>query len=163
MWRAFIIERLTQLTVVNLKGRVQMENKVAVITGVAGAVVSYMFDWVGVAVTALLFFMFADYVTGLISAGINKQLNFQTGFHGFAKKMYILILISAIYLLEFVALQYTEFDMFAGHLGDGAAFAYIAVEFISIAENGVKMNAPMPTFVKNLLAIVKDKAGEGMK
>ncbi|WP_107841317.1 phage holin family protein [Metasolibacillus meyeri] len=136
-----------------------MENKIAMVTGIAGAVISYMFNWVGVAVTALLFFMLADYFTGLIAAGINKELNFSKGFNGFAKKMYILVLIGSIYLLEYVALHYTDFDIFGGHIGDGAALAYIAVEVISIAENGVKMNAPIPKFVKNVLKIVKDNVG----
>lgn len=136
-----------------------MENKIAIVTGFVGAFVSYMFNWVGVAVTALLFFMVADYVTGLIAASIKRELNSRIGLNGFARKMYILILIGSVYALEFVALHYTEFDLFGGHIGDGAAFAYIAIEFISITENGVKMGAPMPPYVKNLLKIVRDKSG----
>lgn len=138
-----------------------MENKIALVSGIAGAVISYMLDWVGVAVTALLFFMLADYITGLIAAGIQRELNSRIGLNGFARKMYILILIGSIYVLEFVALHYTDFDIFGGHIGDGAAFAYIAIEFISITENGVKMNAPMPPFIKNLLKLVKDNTGLG--
>lgn len=136
-----------------------MESKIAFVVGFVGAFISYMFDWVGVAVTALLFFMVADYITGLIAAGINKELNSRIGLIGFARKMYVIILIGSIYILEFVALHYTDFDIFGGHIGDGAAFAFIAIEFISIAENGVKMGAPMPPYVKNLLKIVRDKTG----
>ncbi|MFU8647151.1 phage holin family protein [Lysinibacillus sp. RSDA_15] len=36
-----------------------------------------------------------------------------------------------------------------------------SIEFISITENGTKMGLPMPDFIKNTLAIVKDKTGEG--
>lgn len=136
-----------------------MENKVAIVFGFVGAFVSYMFDWVGVAVSALLFFMLADYVTGLIAAGVNKELNSRIGLTGFVRKIYVLILIGSIYTIEYVALHYTDFDIFGGHIGDGAAFAFIAIEFISIAENGVKMGAPMPPYVKNLLKIVRDKTG----
>lgn len=136
-----------------------MENKIAFATGVLGAFVAYMFDLVGVALTALLFFMLIDYVTGLISAAVLRELNSRIGFHGFIRKLYVLMLISSVYVLEFVAMHYTDFDIFGGHIGDGAAFAYIAIEFISIAENGVKMNAPMPPYIKNLLKIIKDKTG----
>ncbi|MFP3917701.1 phage holin family protein [Lysinibacillus telephonicus] len=136
-----------------------MENKIALITGILGAIVSYMFDLVGVAVSILILFMLADYTTGLIAAGINKELNSRVGWTGFVRKVYILVLIGMIYALEFTASQYVDFDIFGGYIGDGAAFAYIAIEFISIAENGVKMGAPMPPFVKNLLKIVKEKTG----
>lgn len=136
-----------------------MENKIALITGIVGTLVSYMFDLVGVAVSVLIFFMALDYVTGLISAAIRGVLNSRIGLIGFARKLYILILISAVYALEFLAGHYADFDILGGHIGDGAAFAYIAIEFISITENGVKMNAPIPNVVKQLLKIVKEKTG----
>ncbi len=136
-----------------------MENKIALVSGVIGAVMSYMFDLVGVAVSILILFMLADYTTGLVAAGINKELNSRVGWTGFVRKLYILLLIGMIYTLEFAASQYLEFDIFGGYIGDGAAFAYIAIEFISITENGVKMGAPMPPFVKNLLKVVKEKTG----
>ncbi|MFF5994298.1 phage holin family protein [Lysinibacillus sp. KU-BSD001] len=136
-----------------------MENKIAFITGIAGAIVSYMFNLVGVAVSILILFMLADYITGLVAAGINKELNSRVGLTGFARKMYILVLIGMVYALEFTAGHYVDFDIFGGYIGDGAAFAYIAIEFISITENGVKMGAPMPPFIKNLLKVVREKTG----
>ncbi|TSI02377.1 holin family protein [Lysinibacillus sp. BW-2-10] len=136
-----------------------MENKIAVVTGGLGAIVSYMFDLVGVAVSILILFMLADYVTGLVAAGINKELNSRIGWTGFIRKLYVLVWVGVVYTLEFAANHYAEFDIFGGYIGDGVAFAYIAIEFISISENGVKMGAPMPPFVKNLLKIVKEKTG----
>lgn len=129
-------------------------------SGVIGSFISYMFDLVGVAVSILIFFMFLDYVTGLIAAGINGQLNSRVGLNGFARKIYILILVSAIYALEFVGVHYAEFNILGGHIGDGVAFSYIAVELISITENGVKINAPMPGFLKNIVSIAKDKISD---
>ena len=136
-----------------------MENKIAVFTGVIGAIVSYMFGLVGVAVSILILFMLADYITGLVAAGINGELNSRIGWTGFVRKVFILVLVGLIYALEFAAGYYADFDIFGGFIGDGAAFAYIAIELISITENGVKMGAPMPPFVKNLLKIVKEKTG----
>ena len=136
-----------------------MENKIALFTGVLGAIVSYMFNLVGVAVSILILFMLVDYITGLFAAGFNNELNSRIGWTGFVRKLYILVLVGMIYTLEFAAGHYVDFDIFGGFVGDGAAFAYIAIELISIAENGVKMGAPMPPFVKNLLKIVKEKTG----
>src|SRR5690606_23482614 len=140
--------------------RMNIEQKIALISGFLGAIVSYMFDSVGVAVSILILFMLADYISGMFAAGIQKELNSRVGWTGFIRKIYILVLIGLIYALEYLACYYTEIDIFGGHIGDGAAFAYIAIEFISITENGVKMGAPIPQFIQNLLKIVKDKTGE---
>ncbi|MFF5995167.1 phage holin family protein [Lysinibacillus sp. KU-BSD001] len=107
----------------------------------------------------LILFMLADYITGLVATWINKELNSRVGLTRFARKMYILVLIGMVYALEFTASHYVDFDILGGYIGDGAAFAYIAIEFISITENGVKMGAPMPPYIKNLLKLVKDNTG----
>ncbi|WP_313892454.1 phage holin family protein [Psychrobacillus sp.] len=130
-----------------------MERWIAGVTGTVGFLVSYLVDGVGIAVAILLAVMAIDYATGIISAFVNKQLSSRIGTTGFARKLYILLLIAAVYLVESILFG-------SEHVGDGIAIAYIAIEFISITENGVKMGAPMPPFVKNLLAIVKSKTEE---
>ena len=138
-----------------------IEQKVAVLYGIVGTVVSFMFDWVGVAVSILILFMTVDYITGLIAAGINKELSSRIGLAGLGRKVYVLMLVGVVYALEFLAGQYIDLEILGGHIGDGAAFAYIAIEFISITENGVKMGAPIPRFIQDLLKIVSDKADKG--
>lgn len=133
-----------------------MEKWIASITGTVGFLVSYLIDGVGLAVTILLAIMLIDYATGLMAAFIQKQLSSQVGTKGFIRKLYVLLLIATVYLIEGIM-----FD--TRHAGDGIAFAYIAIEFISITENGVKIGVPMPKFVSDLLAIVKSKADEGPK
>ncbi|MBK3495331.1 phage holin family protein [Viridibacillus sp. YIM B01967] len=127
-----------------------MEKWIAGITGTVGFLVSYLVDGVGMAVSILLAVMALDYATGLIAAFVNKQLNSRIGTTGFARKLYILLLIAAVYLVESILFG-------SEHVGDGIAIAYIAIEFISITENGVKMGAPMPPFVSDLLSMVKSK------
>ncbi|MFJ9462159.1 phage holin family protein [Viridibacillus arvi] len=127
-----------------------MEKWIATITGTIGFLVSYLVDGVGLAVTILLAVMALDYATGLIAAFVNKQLNSRIGTTGFARKLYVLLLIAAVYLVESILFG-------SEHVGDGIAIAYIAIEFISITENGVKMGAPMPPFVSELLSMVKSK------
>lgn len=136
-----------------------MEKQWILLTGFFGSLVSYMFDLVGVAVTILILFMTLDYTTGLISAAVQRTLNSRIGLNGLARKLYTLLLVGSVYALEFLGSHYADFEIMGGHIGDGVAFAYVAIEFISIAENGVKMNAPMPGFVKELLKIAKEKTG----
>lgn len=98
-----------------------MEKWIASITGTVGFLISYLIDGVGLAVTILLAIMLIDYATGLMAAFIQKQLSSQIGTKGFIRKLYVLLLISAVYLVEGIM-----FD--TGHAGDGIAFAYIAIE-----------------------------------
>lgn len=129
-----------------------MEKWIAGVIGSTGFLVSFIVDGVGIAVAILIAVMAIDYATGLISGFINKELSSRKGTTGFLKKLYILLLVGSVYLIE-------RHIFGSEHVGDGIAIAYIAIEFISITENGVKMGAPMPPYVTNLLAMVKSKTG----
>jgi len=85
---------------------------------------------------------------------LNKNLNSRIGFNGIIRKIYYLMQVSSVYLLALVipGIEYA---------GDGAAIAFCVLEFIFITENGTKMGLPTSDFIKNILAIVKDKSGEG--
>ncbi|MEA0556088.1 phage holin family protein [Lysinibacillus irui] len=131
-----------------------MEKWIAAVSGVVGTVISYSVDGLGMAVTVMIGFMAIDYITGIMSGVVNRNLNSRVGFNGAMRKIYYLLLVGSVYLLSVVipGIEYA---------GDGAAIAFCVLEFISITENGTKMGLPMPDVVKNILAIVKDKTGEG--
>ncbi|WP_336636921.1 phage holin family protein [Lysinibacillus fusiformis] len=131
-----------------------MEKWIAVVSGTIGTIVSYSVDGLGMAVTVLIGFMAIDYLTGIMGGIVNQNLNSRIGFNGIIRKIYYLMLVGSVYLLSVVipGIEYA---------GDGAAIAFCVLEFISITENGRKMGLPMPDFIKNILAIVKDKTGEG--
>ncbi|TQR32749.1 holin [Lysinibacillus sphaericus] len=131
-----------------------MEKWIGAISGIIGALVSYAVDGLGMAVTVLIGFMAIDYLTGIMGGIVNRNLNSRVGFNGIIRKIYYLMLVGSVYLLSLVipGIEYA---------GDGAAIAFCVLEFISITENGTKMGLPMPDFIKELLAIVKDKTGEG--
>lgn len=131
-----------------------MERWIAAVSGAIGTIVSYSVNGLGIAVTVLIGFMDIDYITGIMSGIVNQNLNSRVGFNGIIRKIYYLMLVSSVYLLSLVipGIEYA---------GDGAAIAFCVLEFISITENGTKMGLPMPDFIRNILAIVKDKTGEG--
>lgn len=131
-----------------------MEKYIALISGVVGTVISYLVGGLGMAVTVLIALMALDYVTGLMQAAVNQSLNSRIGFNGFIRKIYYLLMVASVYLIALVIPG-------IGYAGDGAAIAFCVLEFISITENGTKMGLWMPKFIQNLLAVVKDKTGEG--
>ncbi|KEF40106.1 toxin secretion/phage lysis holin [Schinkia azotoformans MEV2011] len=116
---------------------------------VGGTLISYLVNGFGLAFAVLLGMMIIDYATGILAAIVNKNLNSSIGRNGFIRKMYIILLIGAIYLLG-QAVQGLSY------VGDGVTIAYIVIEFISITENGGKLGVPMPTQVKKVIAVLKD-------
>lgn len=120
---------------------------------VIGTIISYSVDGWGMAVTVLIGFMAIDYATGIMSGIVNCNLNSRLGFNGIIRKIYYLMLVGSVYLLALVILGIE-------YAGDGAAIALCVLEFISITENRTKMGLPTPSFIKNILSIVKDKTGE---
>lgn len=127
-----------------------MEKQIALYTGILGSFISYLVDGIGLATTVLLGMMSIDYITGLVSAAYNRKLHSRTGFNGLLRKCYYLLALSSVYLMGY-AVPELKFA------GDGLAIALIAMEFISITENGTKMNMPMPEPIKNILLIMNEK------
>ncbi|MED4124161.1 phage holin family protein [Halalkalibacterium halodurans] len=127
-----------------------VEKWVLAVTGAVGGLWSLLVDGLGLAVVTLALFMVIDYVSGLAQAFYNKDLSSEVGFRGLVKKVYYLLLIGACYAFENLVFG-------TRHLADGVAISFVAMEFISITENGVRMNAPFSGVFETFLAIVKKK------
>lgn len=138
-----------------------MEKYIVLTMGIIGGFVSFLVDGLGMAVTILLGMMALDYISGLMAAAYQRKLNSRIGFNGLIRKSYYLLLVGSVYMLSY-AVDGIQFA------GDGLAIALIAMEFISITENGTKMNLPMPDPLRKILLIVTEKISgndekEGMK
>lgn len=133
-----------------------MDTKIiSIIKGVStaiGSIWSFIVGAMGWAFPTLVIFMAADYISGVMAGAVNGGLSSAVGRKGFLKKVYVLMLIGAVYLLE-----RTLFG--TQHLGDGVTVAYIIIEFISLAENGGKLGVPLGP-VKNIIAMLKEKGDE---
>jgi toxin secretion/phage lysis holin len=127
----------------------EKQHVLGIFVGAIGAFWSAMVGSFGLAVSILLVVMLADYITGLLCAAVNKELNSTKGTRGFIKKLIILILIGLLYLIEG-----EKFG--TGISGEGAAWAYIAIEFISITENAGKIGVPLGP-ITNIISVLKEK------
>ncbi|MCM1505804.1 MAG: phage holin family protein [Ruminococcus flavefaciens] len=100
---------------------------------------------------ALIAFMILDYITGLISAYIRKEISSSTGFRGIAKKVFIMVLVAVGHVLD------------SKIIGDGTVCRsavigfYLANEGISILENSGKIGLPVPEKLLNVLEQIKNK------
>ncbi|WP_179295410.1 phage holin family protein [Bacillus sp. FJAT-45350] len=121
-----------------------------------GAIFSIVSESLGAAFTVLLVLMAVDFITGMMAGSVTSGLNSAIGRTGFIRKLYVILLIATIYLIEI--------NLFGtNHIGNGICIAYIAIELISITENGGKMGAPVPQGVKKLITMLKNEEGKGEK
>ena len=123
--------------------------------GAIGAVLAKIFGGFDSALTTLMVFMAADYISGLILAGVFKKspkskngaLESHAGFKGLMRKGITLIIVLLSYRL----------DSFTGQsfIADGVIIAFITNEAISITENAALIGIPMPAPLIKAIDILK--------
>jgi toxin secretion/phage lysis holin len=99
----------------------------------------------------LIAFTVVDYITGVLSAFVRKELSSEIGAKGIVKKVFIFTLVGVANLLD----DYL--------IGGGSAlrtaliFWYIGNEGISLTENAVTLGVPVPTVLKDALKQIRNK------
>ncbi|MGX7168909.1 phage holin family protein [Facklamia hominis] len=89
---------------------------------------------------ALVAFVVADYVTGVLRAGVERKLSSTIGFRGIARKIMIFILVGVAHLIDtFVVPDANDV------IRTAVIFFYIANEGLSIIENSAALGLPIPT------------------
>lgn len=134
-----------------------IKNVVLAAIAAAGAVVAEHLGGWDVALQVLVVFMAADYLTGLIVAGVFKRsaksesgaLESRAGFKGLVRKGSILLLVYLAVLLD----KATS----AEYIRTAVCFFFIANEGLSILENLGLMGVPYPAFLKNMLQALREK------
>jgi len=123
---------------------------VAFVTGV----VSMMVGLVGLFMTILIGLMVIDFITGVFAAMYKEGLRSSKGIKGLIKKIYIILLLGAVFLIEMAVLKSN------GVITDGISAAFCVMEFVSIVENGDKMGVKIPQRLKKFIATMKNKVEE---
>ena len=101
---------------------------------------------------ALIAFVVADYITGVLKAITEKNLSSAIGFKGICKKVCIFTLVGVANVLD------THIIGSGCVLRSAVIFFYISNEGISIIENAARMGLPVPQQLQNtLLRIYSDK------
>lgn len=119
------------------------------IIGVCGGVASLLYGEIQPAFASLIALIVIDFVTGLMHAIIEQNLNSKTCAKGIAKKVFILALVAVGHLVDNVAETSVCMSV--------VTFFYIANESMSIIENAGKIGLPVP---KKLIAILEQLNGK---
>ena len=127
----------------------------------AGAVGGFIaFGGFDAAMITLLIFMTADYITGLLVAGVfhaspkseTGALESKAGFKGLVRKgMTLLFVLIACRLDTILGVNYIR---------DAVCIAFIVNELISLVENGGLMGVPIPEPLMDAIEVLKKKGDD---
>lgn len=140
-----------------------MKTIVCGITGIVGSGIAYLFGGWSASLTTLLIFMIADYVTGLIVAGVfhkskkssTGNLDSRAGWKGLCKKF-------TTFLFVIIA---NRIDVQIGttFIRDAVCVTFITNELLSLVENAGLMGIPIPEVITKAIAVLNDNENEENK
>lgn len=125
-----------------------------VISDVISVILTFLIYLLGgfdIALKSLLIVIVIDYVTGILSAIYNKQINSKVGFKGILKKFSYLLIIALSVIVDNILGQ-------SGTVRTLVIYFFVANDGISILENVAEMNIPLPP--KLLETLEQLKKGE---
>lgn len=114
-----------------------------------GAVLGWYLGGLNGFLYALIAFVIADYITGLLAAISEHRVSSSVGFHGIARKILIFTLVGLANLLDIYVLNQ------AGVLRTATIFFYLSNEGISILENAGLLGLPIPGGLQQALDTIK--------
>ena len=137
-----------------------MKHAFCAFIGMTGAAIASAFGGWDASLKTLVIVMIADYLSGLVVAGVFKKsrktdtgaLESRAGWKGLCRKgmtlLYVLIA--------------TRLDILAGttYIRDAVCIGYIVSEVISITENAGLMGVPVPVPIAKAIDILKKKMDE---
>lgn len=113
--------------------------------GALGGVIGWLFGSPDSFFYALVVFMFVDYFSGVIAAGVKKQISSDIGYTGIMKKLCIFMIVAVANVVD------TSVINAGGAIRNAAIFFYLSNEGISILENVVAIGLPVPEKLKIIL------------
>jgi len=105
-------------------------------------------------VYALVVFVVADYITGVLVAIYEKRLSSEVGFRGICRKVLIFLLVGVANVLDVQVIGTGSV------LRTAVIFFYISNEGISLLENTAKLGLPIPEKLKLVLEQLREKEDE---
>lgn len=126
-----------------------MKNIINVITGAVVTIATYFLGGWDIAIQSLLVFIVIDYITGVLKAIYNKELNSAVGVKGIIKKVGYLLVVSISVLLDKIAGN-------TGAIRNIVIYFFVANEGLSILENWGNLGLPLPKQLTEALEQLKN-------
>lgn len=124
-----------------------------IFTAIGGWLGWFLGGWDGF-IYALLAFMIADYLTGVLCGIADGKLNSEIGFKGIAKKVSILVLVGLSNVLDVTIIGTGSV------LRTAVIFFYVSNEGVSLLENAAHLGLPIPENMKTVLEQLHNRNDE---
>ena len=132
----------------------ELWNTMQIILAAVGGWLGYFLGGCDGLVYALLLFVAADYVTGVMCAAADKRLSSEIGFKGICKKVLIFVLVGLANILD------VQIIGTGSVLRTAVIFFYISNEGVSLLENAAHLGLPVPEKLKDILQQLHNRAEE---
>ena len=131
-----------------------MKSVVCSAAGVIGAGIAHLFGGWSASIATLLIFMIADYITGVIVAGVfhkskkseTGNLESRAGWKGLCKKF--------VTLLFVIVANRLDVEMGTTFIRDAVCVTFITNELLSLIENAGLMGVKLPKIIVNAIAVL---------
>ena len=120
------------------------------LTAVGGAI-GWFFGGMDGLIYALLVFVTADYITGVMCAIADKKLSSEVGFKGICKKVLIFVMVGIGHIMDTYLIGNGEVLRIA------VIFFYCSNEGVSMLENAGHLGLPIPAKLKDILEQLHDR------
>ena len=132
----------------------ELWNTMQIILAAVGGWLGYFLGGCDGLVYALILFVAADYVTGVMCAAVDKRLSSEIGFKGICKKVLIFVLVGLANILDMHIIGTGSV------LRTAVIFFYISNEGVSLLENAAHLGLPVPEKLKDILQQLHNRAEE---
>lgn len=137
-----------------------MKDTLCAIIGVIGGGIASAFGGWDASLVTLIIFMAADYISGLMVAGVfhnskkteTGTLESRAGWKGLCRKCMTLLFVLIAYRLDLA--------IGVSYIRDAVIIGFIANELISIVENAGLMGIPLPAVIQNAIDILTKESGK---
>jgi len=116
-----------------------------------GGTIGWFFGGLDGLIYALLVFVIADYITGVMCAIADKKLSSEVGFKGICKKVLIFVMVGIGHIMDTYLIGNGEV------LRTAIIFFYCSNEGISMLENAGHLGLPIPAKLKDILEQLHDR------
>ena len=119
-----------------------------------GGALGCFFGGIDGLIYALLAFVIADYITGVMCAIADKNLSSEVGFKGICKKVLIFVMVGIGHIMDTYLIGNGEV------LRTAVIFFYCSNEGLSLIENAAHLGLPIPGKLKEVLEQLHNKSDE---
>lgn len=116
-----------------------------------GGAIGWFFGGMDGLIYALLVFVVADYITGVMCAIADKKLSSEVGFKGICKKVLIFVMVGIGHIMDTYLIGNGEV------LRTAVIFFYCSNEGVSMLENAGHLGLPIPVKLKDILEQLHDR------